>query len=113
VKPKKHYMSRNTGLRGELPVKLALAVILVIGGIAAAAYSWLIPTFSSTFPFSCNLSPTALDTIGDNSSVSSDDAATEKFVGIANGCQEIEEVTSPGDTLFSILNDNVADEQVA
>lgn len=113
VRTEKLYIKRNAGRKGELPVKLAVAALLVFSGIAIATYFVLVPTLSDRFPFSCSLPPATLDAISENSTESADDAAMEKFAGISNGCQEIEEVTSPGDTLFSILNDNIADEQIA
>ncbi len=106
-------MSRNARPRLELPPKLFISAFLVVGAFAAAACFFFVPSFSRSFPFACNLPSPSLDANLENSCATSDNSVTDKSSGLVNGCQEIEEVTGPGDTLYSLLNENVADEVVA
>ncbi len=90
---------------------LALGFCLVA---AAVFYVW--PTSGSNIPHSCDIR----DTSGNNPPTTSgpacaiaiipDSSTKHKVDPMLNGSQEATDVTGPGDTLISILNDNLLDE---
>lgn len=106
-------MSRKPGFRYELPPTMAITAILAILGVAGVGYLYFAPKFSIQFPFSCSLPSATLESNPAASTAISDDPVTDRTAGPVNGFQEIDEVTGYGETLLSLLNDNLADGSVA
>jgi murein DD-endopeptidase MepM/ murein hydrolase activator NlpD len=81
--------------------------VVLLGGVAAGSYLCLSPGSHGHAQLSCNLPSQSIGTNKDVALCSIDKDA----VGQINpGCMEMAEVTDEGDTLFSLLNDNLTDE---
>jgi len=89
---------------------LAVGLCLLVTG--AVIYVW--PSFGSKIPHSCDIRETSANNqrppSGPTCAVNPDNSAKDKVDPMLNGSQEATDVTGPGDTLISILNDNLLDE---
>ncbi len=81
--------------------------VVLLGGVAAGGYFCFVPATPGHAQLSCNLPYQSFSTNKDAAPCSLNDDA---ICQTSNGCQEMAEVTGEGDTLFSLLNDNLTDE---
>ncbi|MCL4540300.1 MAG: hypothetical protein M1378_12015 [Bacteroidetes bacterium] len=103
-----HSINLNYGRRSRFSAGTALILFVVLlGGVAAGSYLCLFPGSQSNAQLSCNLPSQSIKANEDAALCSvNDDSACQTN----NGCQEMAEVTGEGDTLYSLLNDNLNDE---
>lgn len=91
---------------------LVIAACLITAG--TAVYLW--PGFNIGFPFACDIRSTSADmnapTSGPTCAVKTEKPQDQGIDPGLNGSQEATDVTAPGDTLVSVLNDNLSDETV-
>lgn len=95
--------------QSRFSARTALALFAVLlGGVAAGGYFCFVPGSHGHAQLSCNLPSQSINNPNADDALcpGNDDA----FCQTNNGCQEMAEVTGEGDTLFSLLNDNVTDE---
>jgi murein DD-endopeptidase MepM/ murein hydrolase activator NlpD len=103
-----HSINLNFGRRSRFSAGTALILFIVLlGGVAAGGYFCLAPGSAGPSQLSCNLPSQSISVNKDASLCAVNDDTTCQ---INNGCQEMAEVTGEGDTLFSLLNDNLTDE---
>jgi len=81
--------------------------VVLLGGVAAGSYLCFSPSSQGHAQLSCNLPSQSISVNKDASLCSLNDDPVGQT---SNGCQEMAEVTGEGDTLFSLLNDNLTDE---
>jgi len=81
--------------------------VVLLGGVAAGSYLCFSPGSQGHAQLSCNLPSQSISVNKDASLCSLNDDPVGQT---SNGCQEMAEVTGEGDTLFSLLNDNLTDE---
>jgi murein DD-endopeptidase MepM/ murein hydrolase activator NlpD len=85
--------------------------VLCLLAFCMTAYFYFAPGYAGTSPIACNLpSGPFAEPAGTAQCAFAEDSSAQNC---AVACQEISEVTDPGDTLFSLLKDNVADEASA
>lgn len=103
-----HSINLNFGRRSRFSAGTALIFFVVLlGGVAAGGYFCLVPGGAGPSQLSCNLpSPS----ISDNKDPALCPVDNDAVGQNGNGCQEMAEVTGEGETLFSLLNDNLTDE---
>lgn len=103
-----HSINLNFGRRSRFSAGTALILFVVLlGGVAAGSYLCLSPGSQGHAQLSCNLPSQSINTNKDAALCSLND---DTICQINNGCQEMAEVTDEGDTLFSLLHDNLTDE---
>jgi murein DD-endopeptidase MepM/ murein hydrolase activator NlpD len=103
-----HSTELNYGRRSRLSAGTALILFVVLlGGVAVGSYLCFFPVGQSQAQLSCNL-PSRTVSLEKDAALSS--ANDDTVCQTNNGCQEMAEVTGEGDTLFSLLNDNLSDE---
>jgi murein DD-endopeptidase MepM/ murein hydrolase activator NlpD len=90
-----------------------ILVLVMVSGITGALYFYLAPSFAAHFPFSCSIPTPPFSTNLDTSVCTLTDQPLACKEGHTNGCQEIAELTGQGETLFSLLKDNLTDESWA
>ncbi|MEI6135419.1 MAG: M23 family metallopeptidase [Desulfomonile sp.] len=100
----------NKPRNGRKTRVLAVGLCLLVTG--AVIYVW--PSFGSKIPHSCDIRETSANKqpppFGPTCAVNPDNSTKDKVDPMVNGSQEATDVTGPGDTLISILNDNLLDE---
>ena len=81
--------------------------VVLLGGVAAGGYLCLSPGSAGPSQLSCNLPS---QSISDNKDPAVCSVNDDTVCQTGNGCQEMAEVTGEGETVFSLMNDNLTDE---
>ncbi|MGB6063663.1 MAG: M23 family metallopeptidase [Desulfomonilaceae bacterium] len=81
--------------------------VVLLGIVAVGGYFCLPPDSRGHAQISCNLPSEPIDVDKNSSPYAANDVTSDQT---SSGCQEIAEITGQGDTLFSLLNDNLTDE---
>ena len=81
--------------------------VVLLGGVAAGGYLCLSPGSAGPSQLSCNLPS---QSISDNKDAAVCSVNDDTVCQTGNGCQEMAEVTGEGETVFSLMNDNLTDE---
>lgn len=90
---------------------MIVAAVLALGTLAAGLYLYLVPGVSANIPSDCSAS---LQVGGQNGPAGlSSESCLQEDSQAAPCSQEMVDLTSPGDTLFSLLHANLLDEAVS
>jgi murein DD-endopeptidase MepM/ murein hydrolase activator NlpD len=98
--------------RNRLPAKSGLALVVLMLSLSAVCFLYL-PGISTYIPFSSYLPATSLDSVNQPSTFPEDDQSDQSLSSSSEALQEIVGDTGQGDTLFSLMTDNLPDEASA
>jgi murein DD-endopeptidase MepM/ murein hydrolase activator NlpD len=112
LKANKYYIANNSSRQSRIKGRsVIVSGVLCLFAFCMTAYFYFAPGYAGTSPLACNLpSGPFAEPAGTAQCAFAEDSASQNC---AVACQEISEVTDQGDTLFSLMNDNVADEASA
>jgi murein DD-endopeptidase MepM/ murein hydrolase activator NlpD len=112
LKAKTYYMSRGDRRRSFLRRKgVILASILCFAAFCMAAYFCFFHGYMGNTSLACNIPSDSFSASAGSGHCANSGEADAQSCPVA--CQEISEVTDQGDTLLSLMNDNIADEASA
>jgi murein DD-endopeptidase MepM/ murein hydrolase activator NlpD len=92
-----------------MSVRSLILVLVMVSGVTVALYAYLAPSFAAHFPFACNI-PSPPSTHPEPVACPPGEQPLACREVQSNGCQEISELTGEGETLLSLLKDNLEDE---
>ncbi len=97
----------------RVPIRALLVGIFIT---FSGSISYLYITAGYQFPFSCDLKSDPVVSVNQSSAtcaVTPDSSSSTAVDNTLGGSQEITDVTAPGDSLYSLLTDNLPDESAA
>ncbi len=110
----RHHLRRHAGSRKGFSARTVAFSVLVVVTSACGLYLYMVPGVSANIPSSCNLSPSSLSENAQSCPAGLSPVSSMQPEAQAGPCsQEMVDLTSPGDTLFSLLHANLLDENAS